>query len=416
MIETIPELTLTVAELDEVLTDLEAYHAIYGPLFRRREQREWAAVYLQGLLSELPRKSIEPIVLELVGADGNAVRAVQQFVSAGGWEDEAILRRHWQEVEQWLGEADGVLIVDGSDFPKQGAESVGVKRQYCGELGKTANCQAGVFVAYASTKGYTLLDRRLYLPEEWVTDESYSARRARYGVPEELSFHSKPELALQMVTTLQESALLQARYLLCDEGFGRSGAFLDGVVALGLHYFAEVPHDTQLWLQRPATALPDWSGKGRKPTQHRVLEGEPTPLTVLEIATQAPPTAWTRHTIKEGSQGPLVADFACWRVINRRDGLPDAEVWLLGRRHPHTGEIKTFLCNAPADTPLATLLRLSGLRWPIESCFEDSKQLLGMGDYEVRTWRGWHHHMTLVILAHGFLVRQARRLKKTHPA
>ena len=125
-----------------------------------------------------------------------------------------------------------------------------------------------------------------------------------------------------------------------------------------------------------------------------------------------PAEAWVRHTIKEGSQGPLVADFAAIRVVGVRDGLPGPEVWLVLRRHVGTGELKTYLSNAPTDTALDTLVRMSGMRWPIETCFEDSKQLLGMGDYEVRSWAGWHHHMTLVILAHFFVVRMGLRWKK----
>src|SRR5918998_405241 len=180
-IETAPTLALTPTDIDALLDELEAYHSIYRPLFQRREQREWSAKYLHGLLSALPRKSIEPMVLALDGADRNAVRAMQQFLSESAWDDGGILRRHWQEVEATLGDDEGVLTLDGSDFPKQGGHSVGVKRQYCGELGKRANCQAGVFLGYASRQGYTLLDRRLYLPQEWVEDAAYAARRGAGG-------------------------------------------------------------------------------------------------------------------------------------------------------------------------------------------------------------------------------------------
>src|SRR5215204_5928085 len=180
-----------------MIDELRAYHAIYSPLFQRREQREWSEQYLHGLLLNIPRKSIEPIVLSLKGADLNAVRAMQQFVGEGAWDDATILQRHWQEVNADLGDDDGVLILDGSDFPKQGRQSVGVKRQYCGELGKTANCQAGVFLAYASQHGYALLDRRLYLPEEWF-DAAYADRRTACGVPDAVTFTTKPSLSLAM--------------------------------------------------------------------------------------------------------------------------------------------------------------------------------------------------------------------------
>ena len=183
---TAPVLDLTPQDLDGILDELRAYHAIFSPLFVRPEQRTWAETYLHGLLLDIPRKSIEPMILHLRGADRNAVRAMQQFVGDGAWDDTTILQRLWHELATDLEDADGVLILDGSDFPKQGQESVGVKRQYCGELGKRANCQAGVFLAYASSRGYALLDRRLYLPEDWFS-EAYAERRAACGVPQAVS-------------------------------------------------------------------------------------------------------------------------------------------------------------------------------------------------------------------------------------
>ena len=408
-IDTAPAIALTPQAIDDLVEALQEYHAIYSPLFQRREQREWAQKYLHGLLLDIPRKSVEPMVLALDGANAKAVRTMQLFISEGAWADEAILQGHWQEVDQTLGEADGVLTLDGSDFLKQGQESVGVKRQYCGEVGKRANCQAGVFLGYASRKGYTLLDRRLYLPQEWVEDEAYAARRRRCGVPTDIAFTPKPTLGWEMIQAVRQAGTLRCRWVTCDEAFGRDTDLLDRVAALGLWYFAEVPHDTQVWRQRPATAVPAWSGQGRKPTRTRVLAGEAKPAEVAQLAAGLPADCWVRRTIKAGSKGPLVARFAALRVIAVREGLPGPEVWLVLRRNVLTGELKTSLCNAPAATPLAPLVRLSGMRWPIETCFEEGKQYLGMGDYEVRSWRGWHHHITLCILAHSFLVRTCRR-------
>lgn len=402
---TAPTLDLTPQEVAGLVEELQRYHAIYAPLFQRREQRDWSAQYLRGLLSDLPRKSIEPMVLALVGADRNAVRGMQQFLSAGTWEDGPILRRHWQEVEQTLGDDDGVLTLDGSDFPKQGKESVGVKRQYCGEVGKRANCQAGVFLGYASRHGYTLLDRRLYLPAEWVADAAYAARREACGVPAGTIFRTKTELGAAMIRAVRQAGTLRCRWVACDEGFGRDTALLDQIADLGLWYYAEVPHDTRVWLERPVTAVPAWSGRGRKPTRAQLVEPAPAPQTVADVAAALPARAWSPRVIKEGSKGPIAADFALRRVVAVRDGLPGPDVWLVLRRHPETGELKTYLSNAPAATPPAALVRASGMRWPIERCFEEGKQHLGLGDYEVRSWRGWHHHTTLVILAHFFLVR-----------
>jgi SRSO17 transposase len=412
LIPTAPAMDLTPQAIDNLVEELRAYHAIYSPLFQRREQREGAAKYLHGLLLDIPRKSIEPMVLALEGAHPKTVRTLQLFISEGTWDDDALLHRHWQEVEQVLGEADGVLTLDGSDFLKQGRESIGVKRQYCGEVGKRANCQAGVYVGYASRQGYTLLDRRLYLPQEWVEDDAYAERRRRCGVPADLPFKTKPALGWEMIQAIHRAQTLRARWVTCDEAFGRDTSLLDHIDGIGLWYFAEVSHDTQVWQHRPATAVPPWAGQGRKPTRTRVLAGEDQPEEVAQLAVALPADRWTQQTIKEGSKGPLVARFAAVRVIAVRDGLPGPEVWLVLRRHLVTGELKTYLSNAPVDTALSTLVRLSGMRWPIETCFEDGKQYLGMGDYEVRGWRGWHHHMTLCILAHFFLVRACLRLKK----
>jgi SRSO17 transposase len=402
---TAPTLDLTPQEVVGLVEELQQYHAIYAPLFQRREQRAWSAAYLRGLLADLPRKSIGPLVLALVGADRDAVRGLQHFISDGPWDDDAILRRHWQEVERDLGDDDGVLTLDGSDFPKQGRESVGVKRQYCGEVGKRANCQAGVFLGYASRHGYTLLDRRLYLPEEWVEDEAYAGRREACGVPPDAVFQTKPALGGAMIRALRQAGTLRCRWVACDEGFGRDTALLDQIAGLGLWYYAEVPHDTRGWPDRPATAVPAWSGRGRKPTRARVVDPAAAPQTAAEVAAALPASAWSRQVIKEGSKGPITADFALRRVVAVRDGLPGPAVWLVLRRNPETSEPKTYLSNAPAATPSATLVRASGMRWPIERCFEEGKQHLGLGDYEVRSWRGWHHHLTLVILAHFFLVR-----------
>ena len=417
---TTPTLELTPQAVAGLVEELRAYHARYAPLFQRQEQRDWSAQYLQGLLSALPRKSVEPMVLALVGADRDAVRGLQHFVSAGTWDDTAILGCHRQEVEQTLGDDDGVLTLDGRACPKQGRGSVGVKRQYCGELGKRANCQAGVFLGYASRHGYTLLDRRLYLPEEWVTDAAYAARREACGVPAGTSFQTKTALGAAMIRAVRQAGTLRCRWVACDEGFGRDTGLLDAIAALGLWYYAEVPHDTRVWRDRPATAVPAWSGRGRKPTREQLLAPAAAPQTVAEVAAALPARAWSRRCITEGSKGPITADFALVRAVAVRDGLPGPAVWLVLRRNTETGELQGYRTNAAAATPPAVLVRLSGMRWPIERCFEEGKQHLGLGDYEVRSWRGWHHHLTLVILAHFFLMRLQCRWgekgSRAHPA
>jgi SRSO17 transposase len=365
-------------------------------------------------MQDAPNKSIETMLLHSEGDDANKIRAMQHFISEGAWDDDAVLAQHAKEVNKDLGEADGVLIIDGSDFPKQGNDSVGVKRQYCGELGKVANCQAGVFLAYASRQGYTLLDRRLYVPKEWLKDEAHADRREACGVPENLSFKTKPELALERVKHLHEAGSLSYRWLTCDESFGRDSAFLDAV-ANYTSYLAEVPYDTRVWLSRPETDLPQWSGKGRKPSRQRLKAGSAKAQPVDKLAHALPETSWQRLSIKEGSKGPMLADFACLSVVSVRKGLPGPEQFLILKRDVFSADIKYYLSNASKDTPLKEFARVSAMRWPIESCFEEGKQELGMGDYQLRGWTGWHHHMTLVILAHFFLVSLKLRLKDKAP-
>jgi SRSO17 transposase len=289
-----------------------------------------------------------------------------------------------------------------------------VARQYCGELGKVENCQAGVFLGYASSRGYTLLDRRLYLPEQWFS-EDYQAKREKCGIPADASFKSKSTPALEMVSRQAELAVLPYRWLCCDEFFGRDGAFLEALGSYGW-YLAEAPSDSRVYLAAPLTGVSAWSGRGRPPGKERVLAGQAR--TVAEIAASLPLEAWQRFTLKEGSKGPLVALLACVEVhVVRRQGetLVVRQQRLLLRREPASGKAKHYLSNAPKATPLATYARISVMRWPIESCFEEGKQELGMGDYQVRSYKGWHHHMTLVILAHFFLVRLKLRLTEKAP-
>jgi SRSO17 transposase len=416
LIETTPKMDLAIHDLERLVEALRAYHAIYSPLLQRREQREAAHPSLQGLLAPLPRKSIEPMGLAVDGVAPKAVRAMQSFLSEGRWPDERLLHQHGQDVETDLGVDEGVLMVDGSDLPKQGIHSVGVKRQDCGALGKRANCQAGVLLGSVSPQGSTVLDRRLDVPVEWLTDDGYAERRRQCGMPPDLTCKPKPALAQEMIAAVVKSPARRCRWVVADEAFGGHPCLLEGVAGLGLGYVAEVPHTTRVWDARPAPHIPPWRGRGRRPQRERLVEGAPEARTVLEVATALPPEAWARQTIREGSQGPMVAAFATLRVVAVRDALPGPDVWLVRRRHGETGELKTSLCNAPGDTAGATHGRMSGRRWPIETCCEDRKQRLGMGDDAVRSWTGWHHHMTLVILAHFFVVRLSLRCKKKAPA
>ncbi len=404
-----PKLNLAPRDVEALVDELQAYHAYFSPLFARREQREWGLQYLQGQLLDVPRKSIEPMALAL--PDGN-VRAMQQFIGEGAWEDTAILTAHHRLVAETLGEPDGVLIVDGSEFPKQGTASVGVARQYCGALGKIANCQAGVFLAYASRTGYTLLDRRLYMPEEWFTPAS-KQRRQRCGVPPPLRFRTAPQLAWEMVKAVHTQGVLPVGWVTFDEGFGKDPRFLARLEQAGLRYLAEVPCRTRVWRRRPAVEPPGPSPSGRPRKYARVAAGAPHPQRVDEVARRLPAAAWREYVIKDGASGVIRAAFAFLRILPVRDQLPGPESWLVLRRTLDArAELKYYLSNAPAATRPRALVRVSGMRWPIERAFAECKDELGMDHYETRTWRGWHHHQTLTLLAHHFLVRLRVRLSK----
>ncbi len=407
--ETPPPLDLTPEEIEALADELVDYHAEFADLYYRVEQAHWGHKYLQGLMSPLERKAIQPMAMAL---EGGNIQAMQQFIGQGQWADQKLLQKHWQLVDRTLGEEDGVYIPDDSGFPKKGEHSVGVGRQWCGILGKVENCQTGVFGAYASRRGYTLIDRRLYLPEEWF-DEDHKERWKKCGIPDETTFKTKPELALEMLQAVVEEGSLRFQWVACDEGYGRNPEFLDGVADVERWYLAEVPHNTRVWETRPKTAVPEWSGRGQHPSKERLVAGEPEPQRVDKLASSLSPQDWHPYVIKEGSKGPLVAKFAFLRGVAVRDELPGPDVWIVFRRAlGEEPELKVYLSNAPPQMLVTELVRVSGLRWPVETAIEEGKDGLGMDHYEVRSWLGWHHHMTQCLLAHHFLVRCQQRLKR----
>jgi SRSO17 transposase len=393
--------------------ELMAYHHLFESVFQRQEQLYWSMVYLCGQLSDLERKTIEPMVLALLGPDPDAVRAAQQFIGQGTWEAATLIRRYQEVVAEWLGDPHGVVILDGSGFPKQGQDSVGVAHQYCGALGKVANCQEGVFAVYASPQGYAFLDERLYVHETWF-DAAHRKRWKKCGLPATLPFQTEPELALEMVRALIEAAIVPFEWVLFDEHFGESASLLDKIDGLGKHYLAEVPCTTRVWLRTPRVDPPGPGLLGRPRTRARLAPQAPRAREVREMVASLPKSAWTRYTFKAGSQGPMVADFAVLRVTTVRDKLPGPRVWAVFRRSlDRQPEVKYYLSNAPLTCTHYELAQLSGWRWPIETTLEEGKGEVGLDHYETRTWRGWHHHIAHTFLAHLFLMRLRLVLKKS---
>jgi SRSO17 transposase len=407
-----PACNLSHHDVEHFVDALAAYHAHFAAAFRRPEQGAWAGVYLRGLLSDEPRKTTERIAL----AEGVNVRDLQHFLGQSAWATAPVLERHQHLVADTLGDADGVVLVDESGVLKQGHDSVGVAPQYCGAVGKVANCQIGVYLGYASQAGYTLLDAALYLPEPWCAATA-AERRRQCGVPLTVTFQTKPQLALALVQALARRNQVPFRWVAADALYGDTPAFLDEVAALGKWYFAEVACSTLVWWRQPDVYVPTRSGRGRRPTKRRLRYPYQRPRRVDAIVRRIPQQRWQAYVIKEGSKGPIICAFAFVRVSVVRDGVPGPMVWLVIRRNlDDPTELKFYLSNASAACPLTTLARMSGARWPIELCFAESKDDVGLDHYETRSWQGWHHHMVLVMLAHHFLVRLRVQLQDAAPA
>lgn len=412
-----PECNLSSQDVEQFVEEMDSYVKIFEPAFRRREQWQWSKVYMQGLLGDIQRKTAERIALEL----GQNVRDMQHFVGQSPWSKESAVLIHQGLIAQSLGEADGVVLIDESGVVKQGQNSVGVAAQYCGSVGKVANSQVGVYVGYVSRRGYTLLESQLFMPDDWF-DETHTDRCQVCGVPDELTYQTKPEIGLELLRAvikrnehLAEPLLFQ--WVAADELYGDSPAFRDGIAALGKWYFTEIKTTSQVWLNRPEVHVSPWKGRGRRPTRLRLRHPTDRAVTVHSLVAHIPAPAWIRATIKEGSKGPIVCDFAFLRVVESRGGLPGPDLWLVIRRNlDNPPELKFYFSNAPAETPLLELVRLSGLRWPIELIFEEGKEELGFDHYETRSWLGWHHHLLLVSLAHHFLVRLRLKFKDNAPA
>ncbi len=406
-----PTLRWATREVQTSADELIAFHHLFHSVFQRREQRQWSALYLAGQLSNLERKTLEPIVTAFCGPDPNAMRGLQRFISQETWPPAELIRRLQEQVANWLGDPDGVVIVDGSGFPKQGQHSVGVARQYCGAVGKVTNCQEGVFAVYASRHGHAFLDERLYVHESWFGGD-LRPRWAECDLPEDLVFHTEPELALEMLQNLVTRGQVPFRWVASDAHFGEIPAFLDGVEALGKWYLSEVPSNTRVWEQTPTVEPPGRGVLGRPRTKPRVSRKAPHPRELRELAARLPNAAWSRHLVKEGSKGPLRADFAFLRVTTIRDGLPGPRAWAIFRRRGQEPEWKFYLSNAPASCPRSEFIRLSGLRWPVETALEEGKGEVGLDQYETRSWVSWHHQMAHGFLAHLFLVHLCLVFKK----
>ena len=408
----VPEWNLKEKDVERFLQELTKYMKQFTSAFQRIEQVKHSQAYVHGLLGNVIRKNVEQRALGL----GEKVRSLQYFIGQSPWAGEPVIAIHQGIIGETVGEEDGVVLIDESSTVKQGKDSVGVARQYCGSVGKIANGQVGVYLGYASRQGYSLIEAQLFMPEKWFAEE-YRERRQACGVPEDLIFKTKPEIGLELLQNAQKRGNLPFSWVAADELYGDSPTFRDGVDVLGKWYFTEIKENTLIWRTRPKVYLPKWKGRGRHPTRLRLRTPKQHPMQVKEVVRRIPKNAWLQALIKEGTKGPIVCEFAFLRVIESHNHLPATELWLIIRRNLEDRSIiKYYFSNAPTNTPLNEFVRISGMRWPIETIFEEAKGEVGLDHYEMRSWLGWHHHRWLVALAHHFLMRLKIRFQDKAPA
>jgi len=380
----------------KILQKLKDHLLRYIPFLGRSENKQHFTSMVQGLLSDLKRKSIEPIAIAYEGTDG--VRNLTNFMSRSKWDDAGMLNEYRKDASELLSCKEGMITGDASDFPKKGGHSVGVARQYCGNTGKIDNCQSGVMLGYAGSRGYCLIDYSLYMPEKWF-DASYIELRQKCAVPSSIKFKTKNTMLLEMVCNTIQSGLFHAKYVGVDSSFGCEAEFLDGLPK-NIIYFADIHSNQLVFVSRPNVFIPSYSGKGRKPTKEKT---EFDPLSVKDVIYQSK-EPWEHVVLGIGAKGPVIAYDKCLHVVEVRNGLPGKDVWLYARKL-EDGSIKYALCNAPADACKNELRKPALMRWSIEQCFKECKDYLGMDHYESRSWDAWHRHILLTLIAHLFIIK-----------
>jgi SRSO17 transposase len=401
---------MDVKSLRSLKPELDSFLSRYLSLFGRDENAEHARMLVQGLLAGEERRNVENIAEAM---DGGVVRTLQKFIAQAVWDDKLVLREMRRNVVEVLRDEEATLIVDETGFPKKGTKSVGVARQYSGTLGRTDNCQVGVFLDYSSSKGHTLIDRRLFLPEAWTSDRE---RCTAAGVPTGVIFRTKPELAAEMIQQAVTDAV-PFRWVAGDSVYGVSPTFVQTVQSLGKWYVLEVSSEARVWKQCPtATDAGKKAEDGGRPTKQK--KPLTKPQMVKDLVAEIPAESWKRLVVAEGSQGPRIYEFAELKVWFSFSGHPgeEPERLLFKRSVGQDPELKYQRSNAPHRIPLKKLAEVGGCRWCVEQDFQAGKGECGLDEYETRGWIGWHHHTCLSLLALGFLTLQKVRLGKKTPA
>lgn len=396
----------------DISNEFNRYMAHLAQALGHADRHAGLSGYCTGLMLPLSRKSVEPMAARVDPLHASARhQALHHFVAKSEWSDTAVMAGVLEWIMPTLELDSGCYwIVDDTGFPKKGKHSVGVARQYCGQLGKQDNCQVAVSLSLASAGGSIPIAYQLYLPKDWAADP---VRRSSTGVPQDIGFATKPEIALAQMRQAVASRLPKG-VVLADAGYGDETAFRDGITALGMLYAVGIRPATTVWAPGTAPLPPKaWSGRGKRPTKLRREAGH-EPVAVKTLAMTLPAQAWRTLTWREGTNTDLSSRFArVWVRPAHRDYLGTemrAQEWLLiewpeGEAEP----TKYFLTTAPHDATLEQMVFVTKMRWRIERDYQDLKQEFGLGHYEGRGWRGFHHHATLSIAAYGFLM--AQRLK-----
>jgi SRSO17 transposase len=408
-----PELT------PEVLDRLVDYAAIFRDDFSHKKQALWSGVYLQGLLHDGERKSIEPLSQRVILPPDLTAKdpeqALQQFVNQSPWDDNLLAQRYRQHLAQTFASPEGIFVFDDTSFPKQGKHSVGVQRQYCGALGKKANCQVAPSVHYVSPLGHYPLAMRLFLPERWIEDKD---RLDEAGVPDAFrQLQTKGAIALELLDTVRKEGI-PGWLALADAGYGVSEEFRNGLATRGLKYIVGVTDEMVVFTQEPVWELPGPAARpeatgGRPRRRPRLAEGVARPVSLKDLAAQTP---LRKVTWRDGTKGKLSGHFA-WLRVWPGGGWATGEcagaepIWLLIERQAD-GKLKYAFSNLPPETTRLRAVRLWKTRWPVEQGYQQMKEELGLDHFEGRSWRGFHHHVTLVMLAFGFLELERHRAKE----
>jgi SRSO17 transposase len=390
--------TLTPEAVEGCQDRLTAFLQRYLPRFYRVEHRAHAGTVIHGLLSGLERKTCEPIASQA----GLHRKTIQTFVGSGAWEDDTVIDELRDHVRDELADPQAIAILDSSGFVKKGTASCGVARQWCGRLGKVDNCQVGIFLAYAAPRGCALVDRRLYLPEDWAAD---AERREATHVPEEVTFQEAWRIAADL---LRRNATLPHAWIVGDDEFGRPSEFRQWLRKRGERYVLDVPCNTTIR-----------DLEQRRPPRRRAGVGRKRAVPFCRVDTWAarqPAARWTRFTVRDGDKGPLVVEAITVRVRAKQERRIGPEERLLVVRTVEARPRTSYsLSDAAPDVPLSELVRVHGARPRIEELFESGKGDAGLAHYEVRSWVGWHHHVTLSLLALWFLCLERRQLGGENP-